>query len=249
MQQFNLGDYKGGREDLGKIMSYEMPQHAQMADFASKLGQIGAQNTMGRQAQTELLGMKLAAQDAMQQRAAMAQAGQYERASSDEETKYQRRRQEGLDTYGQQFEERQKEFDRQQGMVSEREDRDYKRKKDDFDATNNEKREAFKMEMEGAHKALTDYHEMVLSARRPEDPDYQMSAKFLEGLKGAEGKNPYYIQGILNQHLKNGITPFGLGQLGMASAKPAQKQGAPEAKKKLVKPIPKGFHLDDKYNQ
>jgi hypothetical protein len=249
MQQLNLGDYKGGRENLGNIMAYEMPQHAQMADFSSKLGQLGAQSTMGRQAQTELLGMKLAAQDAMQERAAMAQAGLYERQNADEETKYQRRRQEGLKTYGQQFGERQVEFDRQQQAIESREERDYKRKKDDYDTDANQKRDAFRMEMEGAHKALTDYHEMVLSARRPEDPDYQMSAKFLEGLKGAQGKNAYYIQGILNQHQKNGITPFGLGQLGIASAKPAQRQGAPETKKKLAKPIPKGFHLDDKYNQ
>lgn len=233
-------------------MSYEMPQHAQMADFASKLGQLGAQSTMGRQSASQLLGEKMFYQSALQDRAAQAQAGLYERQSTDEETKYQRRRQEGLDTYGQQFGERQKEFDRQQGMMSEREDRDYRRKKDDFDATSEEKREAFRMEMEGAHQALTDYHEMVLSARRPEDPDYQMSAKFLEGLKGAQGKNAYYIQGILNQHQKSGITPFGLGQLGMASAKPAQKQGAPEAKKRVNKPIPKGFYLnpaDSKYDQ
>jgi hypothetical protein len=249
MQQFNLGDYKGGRENLGQIMAYEMPQHAQTAAFASQLGQIGAQNAMGRQAKTELLGMQLAAHDAMQQRAAQAQAGLYERQNADEETKYQRRHQEALDTYGQQFTERQGEFDRQQGLIDARETRDYERKKEDYDVTAKEKRQAFEMEMEGAHKALTDYHELVLSARRPEDPDYQMSAKFLAGLNGAQGKNPYYIQGLLNQHQKSGITPFGLGQLGIASAKPAQKQGAPETKKKLAKPIPRGFHLDDKYNQ
>jgi hypothetical protein len=249
MQQFNLGDYKGGREDLGKIMSYEMPQHAQMAAFAGQLGQIGAQKTMGRQAETELLGMKLASQDAMQQRAAQAQAGLYERQNADEETKYQRRHQEGLDTYGQQFGERQAEFDRQQGLIDARETRDFERKKKEVDDVNNEKKQAFEMEMEGAHKALVDYHTLILSARRPEDPDAQMSAKFLQGLSGAQGKNPYYIKGLLDMHQKNGINPFGLAQLGIASAKPAQPQGPAETKKKLVKPIPKGFHLDDKYNQ
>ena len=233
-------------------MSYEMPQHAQMMDFASKLGQLGAQSTMGRQSETQLLGMKLNAQDAMQQRAAYAQAGQYERASSDEETKYQRRRQEGLDTYGQQFKTQQDEFDRQQGLIDARELRDFERKQTEINDGNNEKREDFKREMAGAHQALMDYHEMVLSARRPEDPDYQMSAKFLEGLKGAQGKNAYYIQGILNQHQKSGITPFGIGQLAASAAKPAQKQGAPEAKKRVNKPIPKGFYLnpaDSKYDQ
>lgn len=271
MQQFNLGDYKGGRENIGQIMGYEMPQHAQTSAFASQLGQIAAQSVMGRQANTELLGMKLAAQSELQDRAAAAQKALYERQSGDEETKYQRRSAEedtkyqrrsaeeeqkyqrryaeGLDTYDRQFMERQAEFDRQQREIEAREGRDYERKKGDVEAINQEKRQAFEAEMQGAHKALVDYHRLVLSARRPEDPDYQMSAKFLEGLEGAQGQNPYYIQGLLNQHTKNGINPFALGQLGIASAKPAQPKTPAQNKGKVVKPIPKGFHLDDKYNQ
>ena len=228
-------------------MAYQMPQQAQLMGAITQLGAIGAQSAMGRQAKSQLLGEQMAYQAALQDRASASQNALYERQASREETAYQRRRQEGLDTYGQQFKERQAEFDRQQAMLSAREDKDYKRKKDDFDATSEEKRQAFNMEMEGAHKALVDYHNLILSARRPEDPDAQMSAKFLQGLSGAQGKNPYYVKGLIDMHMKNGINPFGLAQLGIASAKPAQPQ--PKAENR---PKPKRtFSLnspDDKYN-
>jgi len=72
MQQFNLGDYKGGRENLSQIMAHEMPQHAQMSDFIGKLGQISAQNAMGRQAKSQLLGQQLASTLAMNENAIRA---------------------------------------------------------------------------------------------------------------------------------------------------------------------------------
>jgi hypothetical protein len=69
MQQFNLGDYKGGRENLGQILSYEAPQYQKAVAMSSAIGGIAEQLAMGRQAQSELLGMKLAMQNAASQSA------------------------------------------------------------------------------------------------------------------------------------------------------------------------------------